>query len=155
MKLEGGCYCGKVRYVAEGEPMMKAQCHCRECQYITGGSTNMFLVMPIAGFKYTGQAPKQFTRTDLERAVTREFCAECGTHVVTRLPGLPAGRQGRHARRSKPVRRPADSDLHRRQAALPPRARRHAGFRAAAGAVRPERAAEIDHCRRHRWLIAS
>jgi len=27
-----------VRYVAEGEPMMKAQCHCRECQYISGGS---------------------------------------------------------------------------------------------------------------------
>ena len=58
MKLEGGCYCGKVRYVAEGEPMMKAQCHCRECQYITGGSTNMFLVMPIAGFKYTRPSPE-------------------------------------------------------------------------------------------------
>ena len=42
------------------------------------------------GFKYTKEAPKQFTRRDLERAVTREFCAECGTHVVTRPPGLPA-----------------------------------------------------------------
>ncbi len=30
MKLEGGCYCGEVRYKAEGKPMMKAQCHCRE-----------------------------------------------------------------------------------------------------------------------------
>lgn len=90
MKLEGGCYCGEVRYVAEGESMMKAQCHCRECQYITGGSPNMFLLMPRDGFSYTKGTPKQFTRSDLENAVTREFCAECGTHLTTRRPGLPA-----------------------------------------------------------------
>ena len=34
-------------------------------------------------------SPRQFARKDLERAVTREFCAECGTHLVTRMPGLP------------------------------------------------------------------
>ena len=90
MKLDGGCYCGKLRYTAEGEPMMKAQCHCRECQYMTGGAPNMFMFMPIAGFHYTKGTPKQFTRSDLERPVTREFCAECGTHVVTRPPGYPA-----------------------------------------------------------------
>ena len=50
MKLEGGCYCGGLRYAAEGEPMMKAQCHCRECQHITGGSPNVFMAMPIPGF---------------------------------------------------------------------------------------------------------
>ena len=29
MRLEGRCYCGAVRYVAEGEPVLRAQCHCR------------------------------------------------------------------------------------------------------------------------------
>ena len=80
MKVEGGCYCGKVRYEAEGEPMMAAQCHCRECQYISGGAPNMFVAMPVTGFKYTASQPKQLSRSDLERAVTREYCAECGTH---------------------------------------------------------------------------
>jgi hypothetical protein len=31
-----------VRYVAEGKPRLKAQCHCRECQYISGGALNIF-----------------------------------------------------------------------------------------------------------------
>jgi len=88
MKLEGRCYCGKVRYVAEGEAMMKAQCHCRECQYITGGAPNMFMAVPVEGFRFTQGSPKQFTRSDLEKPVTREFCPNCGTHLITR-PNRP------------------------------------------------------------------
>jgi hypothetical protein len=90
MKVEGGCYCGQVRFKAEGEPVMKGQCHCRECQYISGGAPNVILAMPIAGFAYTKGTPKTFTRSDLERAVTREFCANCGTHMISRAPGFPA-----------------------------------------------------------------
>lgn len=90
MILEGGCYCGAVRYRAEGEPMMKGQCHCRECQFITGGSPNVFLAMPIAGFRYTKGTPRTFARKDLDRPVTREFCPECGTHMATRPQGFPA-----------------------------------------------------------------
>ena len=89
MKLTGRCYCGAVRYEAEGTPLMQAQCHCRECQYISGGSPNMFVAMAPDGFKYTKGAPKQFARKDLEKPVTREFCAECGTHLITKRPGLP------------------------------------------------------------------
>ena len=89
MKLEGRCYCGNIRYVAEGDPMLMAQCHCRECQYITGGAPNTFIVMPAAGHKYTKGTPKAFTRSDLERAVTREFCPDCGTHLATKPPGRP------------------------------------------------------------------
>jgi hypothetical protein len=90
MKLEGGCYCRELRYTAEGAPILKAQCHCRECQYISGGAPNMFIVMPSEGFNYIKGVPQRFTRSDIEGAVTREFCAECGTHIATLRPDLPA-----------------------------------------------------------------
>ena len=90
MTLEGGCYCRNIRYTAVGEPMLKAQCHCRECQYISGGAPNMFMLMPVDGFAYTKGTPKQFARSDLAEPVTREFCADCGTHLATRRPGLNA-----------------------------------------------------------------
>lgn len=87
--MDGGCYCGALRFKAEGAPAMKAQCHCRECQYLTGGGPNFFMLMPPDGFAYVKGAPKSFTRTDIENAVTREFCETCGTQIATRRPGLP------------------------------------------------------------------
>ncbi|MFT3808636.1 MAG: GFA family protein [Micropepsaceae bacterium] len=90
MKLTGGCYCGAIRYEADGDPIMKAQCHCRECQYISGGAPNVIVCMPLGGFSYTKGAPKTFTRTDIERAVTREFCANCGAALAAKSPGFPA-----------------------------------------------------------------
>ena len=80
MNLEGGCYCGAVRYVAEGEPILKAECHCRACQHISGGAPNLFMLMPVPGFRFTKGTPKTFSRPDLENAVTRYFCETCGTH---------------------------------------------------------------------------
>jgi len=90
MSLEGGCYCGEVRYQAEGDPILKAQCHCRACQHITGGAPNYFMLMPPAGFRWTKGEPKTFTRPDRDNAVTRAFCQTCGTHLTTRRPGLDA-----------------------------------------------------------------
>ena len=84
MKLEGGCYCGQLRYKSEGEPMVRAQCHCRECQYLSGGGPNYFMLVAPDGFAYTSGTPKAFTRSDLAEPVTREFCGACGTGVLTR-----------------------------------------------------------------------
>lgn len=86
--LEGGCYCGELRYRVSAAPVLKAQCHCRACQHISGGGPNYFLLIPPEGFEYVAGTPARYRRPDKENAVTREFCANCGTHVLTRRPGL-------------------------------------------------------------------
>jgi hypothetical protein len=89
MKLEGGCYCRALRYEASGASAMRAQCHCRECQYITGGGPNMFMLVSPETFRYTSGTPKTFTRSDIPHPVTREFCGTCGTHIISRPPDIP------------------------------------------------------------------
>lgn len=89
MKVEGGCYCGDVRYEVEGNALFKGQCHCRECQYISGGNPNTTMGMPEATFSYTKSPAREFRRKDIDNPVTREFCANCGTHLLSRAPGVP------------------------------------------------------------------
>ncbi len=89
MKIEGGCYCGALRFKSEGDALFKGQCQCRECQYASGGHPNVIMAMPQASFSYTKGAPKKFRRGDLPNPVTREFCADCGTHILATSPGVP------------------------------------------------------------------
>jgi hypothetical protein len=108
MKLEGGCYCRAIRYQASGDALFKGQCHCRECQYISGGHPNVVIGMPEPGFAYTKGKAKAYRRSDLDNPVAREFCPECGTHILTRTPNLPApcsSRSVRSTSRSSSARR--------------------------------------------------
>ena len=89
MAIEGGCYCGEIRYVSEHPAQGQLQCHCRECQYITGGNPNAIMVVPEEGFRFTQGEPSSFARGDLERPVTRFFCGTCGTAIGTRSPARP------------------------------------------------------------------
>lgn len=89
MKISGGCYCGSLRYEANGDVEASIQCHCRECQYITGGNPNVIMIMPLSGFEFVKGIPKTFKRKDIENAVTRLFCENCGTGIGTKNPNRP------------------------------------------------------------------
>ena len=86
MEFSGRCYCGNIQYHVKGEPAIKLHCYCRECQYLSGGDSNTTIGMPAADFRYTKGTSKQFTRSDLKHPVTREFCPDCGTQILTRAP---------------------------------------------------------------------
>ena len=53
MAVTGGCYCGEIRFEVTGPQEAAFQCHCRECQYITGGNTNIVIVFAESDFNYT------------------------------------------------------------------------------------------------------
>ena len=38
--FSGGCRCGAIRYTCSAEPVMVANCHCRDCQYASGGGAS-------------------------------------------------------------------------------------------------------------------
>jgi hypothetical protein len=89
MLITGGCYCGKIRYKSTDKIQSSIQCHCRECQYITGGAPNTIIVVPDSDFSFTEGTPTKFKRDDLENPVTRFFCNNCGTGIGTKTPSRP------------------------------------------------------------------
>ena len=89
MKISWECYCGSLRYESVGDIEASIQCHCRECQYITGGNPNVIIIMPLNGFEFVKGIPKTFKRKDIEKAVTRLFCKNCGTGIGTKNPNRP------------------------------------------------------------------
>jgi hypothetical protein len=89
MAVTGGCYCGEVRYEVDGPQEAAFQCHCRECQYLTGGNANIVVVFAKSDFRYTKGLASSFARSDLENPVTRHFCGACGTGIGSRSPSRP------------------------------------------------------------------
>jgi len=87
--VTGGCYCGEVRYEVDGPQEAAFQCHCRECQYLTGGNANIVVVFAESDFSYTKGLASSFARSDLENPVTRHFCGACGTGIGSRSPSRP------------------------------------------------------------------
>ncbi|QUJ75859.1 GFA family protein [Sulfitobacter albidus] len=85
MAITGRCYCGACTYEVTGDIQWQAQCLCRECQYISGGGPNFFMLVNETDYAITKGTPSQFTRSDIENPRTRDFCPTCGTHLNTRI----------------------------------------------------------------------
>ncbi|KAF2468437.1 uncharacterized protein BDR25DRAFT_231072 [Lindgomyces ingoldianus] len=77
---QGGCTCGNVRYSVEGEPVVKALCHCLDCRKISGSTYSTNALYPEGGFKLLSGSPKTHAKTaDGGNTITSFFCGDCGS----------------------------------------------------------------------------
>ena len=78
-KLNGGCYCGAVRYQIASAPKWSAHCHCRSCQMALGGAFVTWAKVAAVDFTVTKGEIRQFRKTP---GITRGFCGDCGTTLT-------------------------------------------------------------------------
>ena len=78
--LTGGCQCGAVRFAVTDEPIMAATCHCRDCQYSSGGAPAHALIFPAGSVTLLRGQPREHRyKSDSGHIVMRSFCPDCGT----------------------------------------------------------------------------
>jgi len=81
----GGCRCGSIRYKVFGEPIAGVACHCRDCQYVAGGSPNLTWLFENADFELL-QGNPQIYKASAESGGSN-FCASCGVQLFSRPDG--------------------------------------------------------------------
>ncbi|MBS7455558.1 GFA family protein [Coralloluteibacterium stylophorae] len=74
--LEGGCYCGAVRYATEDEPRNPTVCHCTDCRRVAGAASVAWFSVRRSALRWTAAEPASFRSSP---AVERTFCGTCGT----------------------------------------------------------------------------
>jgi hypothetical protein len=88
--MNGSCLCGKIRYRAEGDPVLTGVCHCAHCQKQTGTSYLVFVAVKRAGFSVVDGTPGIYeTIGDSGKPVKRHFCRDCGSPVFSLIDVAP------------------------------------------------------------------
>jgi hypothetical protein len=77
--MEGGCFCGAIRYRAEGKPSNTMICHCESCRKVAAAPVVPWLTFLTSAVSFTRGKPKEFSSS---KPVTRGFCESCGTMLT-------------------------------------------------------------------------
>lgn len=79
----GGCHCGALRYQLSAPPLMIYNCHCTNCQKITGSAFTVAATIPEAAFQFTKGEPKQIEwLSDAGNKRFGFFCKDCGSRIA-------------------------------------------------------------------------
>ena len=82
--ITGGCFCGFIRYECSAEPILAANCHCRDCQRTSGGGFAPILFVPYSSVSISGEVKYFVVKGESGQIVSRGFCTTCGSQLFSK-----------------------------------------------------------------------
>jgi len=84
MAYQGGCFCGAIRYSADGDALRVMHCHCTICRRVSAAPVVTWITFPVDKLTWTKGRPVKLKSTP---PASRYFCPSCGTHMVFEIDG--------------------------------------------------------------------
>jgi hypothetical protein len=77
--MQGGCFCGRIRYEITGTPFHQTNCHCSICRRTTGAPYVAWFSVRPSEFRLVSGDLSRFRSSEKG---TRSFCPRCGTQLT-------------------------------------------------------------------------
>ena len=88
--VTGRCFCGAIEYRVTGQPVASGACHCRDCQYVSGGAPAYVMLFPKDVVAITKGTPRAYwSVAETGNRVARLFCETCGTPMFAENAANP------------------------------------------------------------------
>lgn len=79
----GGCRCGALRYELAAAPLYVANCHCTNCQKISGSAFSTNAAVSESAFRFTqGEPAVDVWKADSGNERFGWFCRACGSRIA-------------------------------------------------------------------------
>ena len=83
----GRCLCGDVTYTLSGEPLRMVQCHCKDCQRVTGTGHISNAFFKTDQFDLKGEVKSFDVTAASGNTNSRYFCPKCGSRIYNTVSG--------------------------------------------------------------------
>ena len=80
-KLTGSCLCGNVSFEANGDIAMQGNCHCTDCQQISGSTFATLVFFAESDVKITGETKRFEHSVESGNVLSKDFCSNCGSQM--------------------------------------------------------------------------
>ena len=87
--ITGHCLCGAVQCQANVAPIATVNCHCTDCRRVTGSVYGTVLYFERSDVTITGALGSFEHKSDRGSALTKQFCAVCGSQVFVMNGAYP------------------------------------------------------------------